>query len=227
MRKRVDNVFICRGFSLLEVMVSMLLLAMLMTMIFSISKSCLGVSRDVREVQNESAKQEALIHFFRDHFLNLPGNARLDLQVEDTATHYLSNLVVEGVPTAFSFGSRPMTAEAVEFVTVLRRDKFLDIVMRYYDEPLLDPTGKRKEGLKPSRELTLYEKVLTFEWEALDGRVLEWQYDWTVPTRQPFQLKLKMKFTPQDVLQEQVFFIPPKENPETFVNRSISASGSP
>jgi prepilin-type N-terminal cleavage/methylation domain-containing protein len=212
------------GFTLLELVLAMLLLAMIIGMVFGTARTSLQLGVNVIKSQNEEMLHQAFFDLLSGRFLSMPGNARLELTSEDTGTHHLSELTLQNVPMSFTWGGQERIAKAVQLVTVKRRSNFLDIVLRYYEEEVLEDAesnfGSNVVAPQPFAEIVLLEDVRFFEWRVLDGRSMEWYYDWDLPGRLPLQAELVLAFGATGPEMRHVFWIPPRQNP-TVVNRQM------
>jgi len=72
----------------------------------------------------------------------------------------------------------------------------------------------------------LLEDVAFFEWRVLDGRSMEWQYDWEVAGRMPLQLELTMAIGAKGEEIRQIFWLPPKQNPEVIMRQMMQSGGN-
>ncbi|NJR43688.1 MAG: hypothetical protein HC767_14590, partial [Akkermansiaceae bacterium] len=114
-----------------------------------------------------------------------------------------------------------------------RRSGFLDIVLRYYENEILEGseanTGESRTvgEEKPFAEIVLLTDVAYFEWKVLDGRSMEWLYDWDQQSRLPLQLELTMKIGKEGEEIRQIFWIPAKVNPEQIVSQQGQATDPP
>jgi type II secretory pathway pseudopilin PulG len=212
------------GFTLLELVLAMLLLTMIVGMVFGTARTSLQLGVSVVETQNEAMLQQAFFDLLAGRFSSMPGNARLDLTSEDSGTHHLSELTLQNVPMSFTWGGQDRIAKAVQLATVKRRSNYLDIVLRYYEEEIIeDPEstmGSNVVAPEPFAEIVLLEDIRFFEWRALDGRSMEWYYDWDLPGRLPLQVELVLAFGATGPEMRHVFWIPPRQNP-TVVNRQM------
>jgi len=216
------------GFTLLELVLALLLISLLVGMVFATARSSLVLGNAVVKTQNEEMLHQAFFELLKNRFASLPGNTRLDLAVTDGASHYLADLTLQDVPISFTWGGEERTAKAIQLSTVLRRSGFLDIVLRYYENEIIDPESADSGGSgfassaaaeKPFAEITLLTDVRFFEWQALDSRTMEYQYDWDLPGRLPLQLELVCAFGAEGDPIRQVFWIPPRQNPEVFMRQ--------
>jgi prepilin-type N-terminal cleavage/methylation domain-containing protein len=212
-----------RGFTLLEMVVAIGLLAVISTMIFRIARSSLALATSIVDSQNQEMERQAFFDLLGRRFSSLPGNARIELVSTDSGSHYLSDLTLQNVPMAFTWGGEERIAKAVQLSTVKRRSGFLDIVLRYYDEEILEGSetvaGTSMANPQPYAEIVLLTDVAYFEWRALDERMMRWEYDWQTPGRLPRQLELVMSIGAQGEEMRHIFWIPPKQNPEAVMRQ--------
>ena len=168
-----------KGFTLLEVVVALGMVGMLIGMIFRMSSASVELSKSVVDAQNETMERNAFFSLLKNHFEQIPGNAVIQLETYDSRAagveRNLFDLTFQNVPMSFNWGEIPMTAEAVQLSTVLQRDGFVDVVLRFYDEEILgdsDSTGSN-EDVDPVAEIVLIEDMWLCDCEVVDGRTLE------------------------------------------------------
>jgi prepilin-type N-terminal cleavage/methylation domain-containing protein len=219
------------GFTLLELVMAMLLMTILIGMVFGIAHTSLALGNTVVKSQNEEMLHQAFFELLSRRFSALPGNTRFDLQVQDTSGQYLSDLTLQNVPLCFTWGGQPRIAKAVQLSTVRRRSGFLAIVLRYYEDEILEGsdalnTSTSQLDNKPFAEIELLDDVAYFEWRVLDGRLMEWQYDWEIQGRLPLQLELTLAFGAQGEEMRHIFWISPKQNPEVVLRQILQSGGN-
>jgi hypothetical protein len=218
------------GFTLLEVVISVFLLTVIIGMVFGISRSSLMLGKSIVETQNQEMENQAFFELLGQRFSALPGNTRFNMKVEDSGNHYLSDLTLQNVPMSFTWGGQERIAKAVQISTVKKRSGFLDIVLRYYENEILEDSastfGSNALSKEPFAEIILLENVAYFEWRLLDGRIMEWQYDWDIQGRLPLQIELTMAVGAKGGEMRHVFWLPPKQNPDV-VMRQIGQGGNP
>ena len=220
------------GFTLLELVVAIGLMAIVAGMVFGIAKSSLSLGNRIVETQNEEMEHQAFFDLLGRRFSSLPGNTRMELLSSDTGTHYLSDLTLQNVPLAFTWGGEDRVAKAVRLSTVKRRSGFLDIVLSYYEMEILEGSESQfgefsLKDVKPFAEIVLLTDVAYFEWRALDGRTMAWQYDWEVAGRLPLQMELVMAIGAKGEEMRHVFWIPAKQNPEAVMRQfQMGGAGS-
>ena len=218
------------GFTLLELVIALALLTMLIGMVFGTARTSLALGNTIVKTQNEEMLHQAFFELLNQRFTALPGNTRFDLKSTDSGSHYISDLTLQNVPLSFTWGGQARIAKAVQLSTVKRRSGYLDIVLRYYENEILKDsaaTFKTSAGdEKPMAEIVLLEDVAYFEWRVLDGRSMEWQFDWDIQGRLPLQVELTMAIGAKGEEIRQIFWVPPKANPEVEMRTMMQNAAS-
>lgn len=214
-----------RGVLLLEAVLALAIAGMLLVSIMWIVDGALDMSNGMAEDGRQHMTQEAFLTFLDRNFNQLPGNAEIELERRETGTHWLSDLTFQNVPTSFSWSGQAISAEAVQISTVPSRTGDLDIVLRYYEEAILDDSDSTANlQAEPVAQITLLQDVYWFEWYARDGRSLDYTEIWDVRGRLPVQLELRVKFDENSEEIVHHFWIPPKLNPETVMRSQRRAA---
>lgn len=223
-----------RAFTLLELVIALLLVALLSGMIFTTAHSSLVLGNSVVKTQNEEMLHQAFFDFMENSLSALPGNTRLELTRSDSGSQHLSDLTLQNVPLSFTWGGEERTAKAIRLSTVKRRSGYLDIVMSYYENEIIAEAAGTEGGSnpastasdeKPFAEIVLLSDVAYFEWHALDGRSMEFEEEWDLPGRLPLQMELVCAFGADGGEIRHVFWIPPRQNPEVFMRQLQQGGG--
>ena len=219
-----------RGMLLLEAVLALAIAGTLLVTIMWIVDGALEMSNVMADDGREQMTEEALINFLGRNFSQLPGNAEIELVLNETGSHYLSDLTFQNVPTSFSWSGQAISAEAVQISTVPTRSGYLDIVLRYYEEAILDDSDSTANvNAEPVAEIVLLRDVVWFEWWARDGRAVNdenqgYAQTWDVRGRLPVQMELRVKFDESSDEIVHHFWIPPKLNPETIMRSQQRAA---
>lgn len=225
------------GFTLLELVIAIAIMGLLVGMVMKTSNAALTVGSTVVKTQGEEMLNQAFIELLDKRLTSLPGNTRFDVKVEDNGSQYLSTITLQKVPMSFTWGNQERIAKAVTLSTVRRRTGFLDIVLSYYENEILDDTSTTNTGAgannsmllskEPFAEIVLLEDVRYFEWKFLDGTNLEWRYDWDLQGRLPLQMELIYTVGVDNPEIRQVFWLPPKQNPEILIREMMQNRPEP
>jgi prepilin-type N-terminal cleavage/methylation domain-containing protein len=214
-----------KGFTLFELVVALAIGGMVITSIFKIADGAVQSTTTMMEFQDEDITRDAFFSFLRDHFDNLPGNAVVNLINTSNSEPFLSEMTFQNTPVSFNWGGVPISAQATRFITVPTLTNGVDIVLEYYDVPILDSDeGPAERGIEPIASVTLLSDVRLFEWNVLDIRNYEnterdeWPYEWDQPRRRPGFIELTVVFENGEDPVKRLFWVPTKADPATTMS---------
>ncbi len=213
-----------KGFTLFELVLAIAIAAFVLTSIFKIADGSVRATSKMVDIQNEDITRDAFFSFLRNHFDSLPGNAVFNLVNTSNSEPFTSELTFQNTPVSFNWGGVPISAQATRLITVPTVSGGLDVVLEYYDVPILDSDEAPAErGIDPIATVTLLNDVRLFEWSVLDVRNYEsterdeWPYEWDQNTR-PSYVELSVVFENGDRRIKRLFWIPKKTNPRTTMS---------
>lgn len=221
MRRRIKN-YHRSGFTLIEVVIAVGMMAALILLCARLATANIQLAHGIQQQQSDNSMREGFFEMLKQHLCSLPGNARLELRYTKGAQPYEYTLVLQNVPLAFTWGGVERIAKAVEIAGVKRRDGFINVVMRYYENPIVSDEEQVADarGEKPFAEVILMENLRFFEWRALDARSMDWQLDWNLPGRMPLQLELVTAQGAYGEEMKQIFWIVPKMSPAVVIRNT-------
>jgi uncharacterized membrane protein YgcG len=207
------------GFTLIEVVIAMGLMLALVILCARLATANIQLANGINQQQSQNSMRESFFDMLKMQLTSLPGNTRMELRYTKGAQPYEYTLVLQNVPLAFTWGGVERIAKAVEICGVKRRDGFINVVMRYYENPLLSDAENIEDVQReePFAEVILMEDLRFFEWRALDGRTGDWQLDWDLQGRMPLQLELVTAQGAYGDEMKQIFWIVPKISPATVI----------
>lgn len=226
MRGSIDNNFSSRkGYLLLEVVLAMGLAAALLGGIFAIATGSMNLAEKVVDEGRYQTRREAFLNFLGRNFEQLPGNAVVNLVTRDSGQRFLPRLTIQNAPASFAFAGQAISAQAIVLTTVPVPSGGVNVVLEYYEQPLLDDEESlAQERQEPAGSIILYRDIWRFELRVLDNRTMEWISDWDIKGRLPLQLELNAVFEPGGEEVVHYFWIPPKANPVSLM-RGIGQQG--
>jgi len=98
------------GFSLIEVVIGMTILAMITASLFGIIKSSVKGASDIEKLQRENDQVNRFLEQCRLTLETMPASATVTLTATDQSTG-LQELKISGVPACFPFGANPISYE--------------------------------------------------------------------------------------------------------------------
>lgn len=214
------------GFTLLELVLAIGILGLLMGTIFRLASGTIQATAAVVDRQNEEITLDAFITLMKRHFEGLPGNTVMELYSEEVGTGiYTSEMIFQNTPTAFNWGGKAISAEATTLSVERGEGGLFDIVLHYYDVQILDDEEELAErSMEPIATITLISGLGYVDWLVLDGRTMEWTYDWSMAGRLPLQVELRMAMGLNGEEIRRVFWIPPKQNPVSRMRQLESSA---
>lgn len=202
------------GYLLLEIVIAMGLAAALLGGIFAIASGSMSLADKVVTEGRTHTRQEAFLNFLERNFEQLPGNAIVELQTRETSQRFLPTMTIQNAPASFSFAGQPISAQAIVLTTVPVPSGGVNVVLEYYEEPLIDDEESQGDDRQePAGSLILYRNIWYFELRVLDTRTMDWISDWDIRGRLPLQVEMTAVFEPGSDEVIHYFWIPPKANP--------------
>lgn len=210
------------GFTLIEVVIALGLMFALIVLSARLATANIQLANGISKQQSENSLRESFFEMMKMQLSSLPGNTRLEMITTKGAPPYEYTLVLQNVPMAFTWGGVERIAKAVEIVGVKRRDGFINVVMRYYENTILSDAETIADARKeePFAEILLMENLRFFEWRALNGQEMKWETEWDTQGRLPLQLELVTAQGANGDEMKQIFWIVPKVNPQTVIRES-------
>lgn len=106
-RPSTDNHRPPAGFTLIEVIIGLTILAMITGTLFAIIKGAVTGAADIERVQRENDSVNRFIELCRLTFQTMPSTGTLTLKITDQTDPPMQELTISGTPHAFGFGTSP------------------------------------------------------------------------------------------------------------------------
>ena len=92
-----------RGFTLLELVIAMTILALLSGMVFSIVRGSMKTAFDMQMIQKENDQVSRFIALCRQTFQRLPSTAIITIKTTQAGEPVMQELTISGAPETFAF----------------------------------------------------------------------------------------------------------------------------
>ena len=238
------------GFTLLEVIMALPLLALLSGMVFGILRVSLKTAVETQKMQLENDELNRFITLCRNMFQNLPSTATVKLKITETGTPPMQELTISGVPEAFSFGTNPLSyddsilglrpdlaaMEASEsserlFYAALSREDLIPTDPSGNNSPIASTNG---EGVAAPDDqgrywMPLLSGVTSMTWRAYKENEDIWEEEWSSSDLPPL-VELNLQLRGRSLPLRAVFALPKTKltaaNPALAPKTSTSSSSS-
>jgi prepilin-type N-terminal cleavage/methylation domain-containing protein len=245
-----------RGFTLLEMILGLTLLALFSVAVTSIMSATLRTTFLARNSQMETDQVNRFVLLCRHTFQNLPSTAILSLKIIETGTPIQQELTISGVPETFAFGTNPMSykdsilglrpdLEATEDTANAMGERIYNIALSREDIIPHDPTQANVissaigEGLAAPDDqgrvwMPLLASVTSLTWRFLDTQDdTLWKEEWD-STDLPPLVEMNLLLKGRTLPIRTVFALPttklaganPSLAPKTSTQGSSSGSNS-
>jgi len=199
------------GFTLIEVLVSMLVFFILAGGIFGAIKAATTASTEITLSQLAASRMDAFQRFGRNVFVNLPAGATIDLRIKQWAGKGdVVQLLIAPSPEVAHFGGRTARADGVAIGAIPDGSGAYRISMASYD-PELPPDAIDGE-LQEARWIPLLPDVTTLRWRFLQGVGAQLEETWDAGRGRPALVNLEVTRNKTE-RSEMQFWIPPLLNP--------------
>lgn len=163
------------GFTLLEMALTMLIVAILMTAIFAVVGGTTQLADSMERGQDRDGQRHAFSQFCERTFRALPGNGLVRLRVKQSGNHYLSELALKNAPSVFSgVGGGAVTILSTEE----QADGYVRVVLTSLTEEEATDADNGKLDPTKSPRIVLLENVAKCEWKIYEPRSQQWVTLW-------------------------------------------------
>lgn len=194
------------AFTLLEVILAMSIVAIISSVIFSVTTSSMSLSQSIVATQAESRHQAAFNAYLTQLFSNLPPEAKITLEENDFQSWTLK---IENPETAFPAQGRQHIAKVLRLRGKTDRDGLL-----YLELSASNQLENEAYELPPvTFETDLVRSLSNIRWEIFDQTRGQWSVDWVESMGRPSQIKFFYSYPGIDEEYSRYFWIPNKKNP--------------
>ena len=212
-----------KGFTLIEVVLGLALMALLIGGVFAVARGSLQVASEVTENQQYSMKIHSYLELLRRTCEDMPGNGQILLRPMDSRG-YESDVAFVEYPLAFSWSGIPAGSHAVVLRTTRGPQGWLESRVYYLTEEQADEYLNSERLDESASQLLLMDQMKMLQWRVYDQRNEEWVTEWEEKTSRPSLVELNVQFLDGSNPIAVVFWIPTVVNPEQIA-RSLNTGG--
>lgn len=162
------------GFTLLEMVLAMVLLALLSGALFKLVQASFEATASLQQNQTEDENIYAFIDLCRNTFSTLPARASIHTAVDQSDGNALPQLIIDNAP-AFSWGDN----EYVNGTTILSARPQSDGFFSLSETHQAASTTANQNPLLNQDWLPLLTGLRQISWRFFDSRSQTWQDDWS------------------------------------------------
>lgn len=207
----------CGGFTLLEVILSMGILALLAASIYAIASSSIGASRTAMEQQLTLRRLDAFLRVTRSAFLNLPSQGTVSLEMSRGKGGDPEARLILGKVQGL-FGMPSLGGGSLVLAAKPRPDGTRTISMIRVPSNLGD---NELEKVISSSGIPLLPKVRKPRWSFFQEGV--WKEEWPKGNPRPTLVRLQLEIDEIPEPVEALFFVPPVVPPPAATQPEQSA----
>ncbi|MEO1858084.1 MAG: prepilin-type N-terminal cleavage/methylation domain-containing protein, partial [Rubritalea sp.] len=195
------------GFTLLETILAMSILAVMMSVIFSITTSSVSLGRGIVSIQSNSRHQAALYDYLTQLFANLPSDAKFTLEQNNQD---FQTLTIENPNTEFPAQGRQNLAKQLWIAIGTDRDGLANLNLETSDQ--IEEEASNHEPIYFQTELV--RSLTNIRWEFYSTNRNEWSPEWAPSMGRPSQIKLFYSYPEHEDEHMHYFWIPKRTEPQ-------------
>jgi len=192
---------------------AMVLAMMLLVGIFAVATGTTQITDEISKFQSRETQKQAFTQLCRRTLKGLGAEAQLQLDtVSGRRGGYLSKLIIDRDPLAFSFSAMPPGASRVVLYSQSMAGGDLAVWLKYLNQEEVEAMDNGEwKGL--GTDLRLLGNVSAFEWRFFNRVTGEWSNVWEPGAERPSLVDLSLGVDQETPLRH-VFWIPKYEQAE-------------
>lgn len=196
------------GFTLLEVILSIGIMALLIGSVFTITNASAMLSQSVVVNQTQHRHKVAFESYLERIFINLPYDAQITLTEEDSA---LQNLTIQNPSTFFPSLQNDYFATLFAVTATKNSEDLIDATASWQSLITEDTEETTTEiSTEYQQSITLISNLTSLQWEIYSATDDTWYTAWTVDQGQPTHVRLTYSHLSNEDLETITFWIPPR-----------------
>lgn len=197
-----------KGFTLLEVILSIGIMALLIGSVFTITNASAMLSQSVVINQTQHRHKVALESYLERIFINLPYDAQITLTEEDSAPQ---TLTIQNPGTFFPSLQNDYFATLFAVTTTKNDQDLIDVTASWQSLTTEDTEETTTEiATEYQQSITLISNLTSLQWEIYSTTDDTWYTTWSVDQGQPTHVRLTYSHLSNEVIETITFWIPPR-----------------
>ena len=211
------------GFSLLEVMLSLVLLMLLAGGLFGLVDACLQATYDMRWVELRRQETVGLIDLCRRSFAALPARATVELRARQEEGEYFPELVLRDASGCMAWSDEDYGANTVVLGVRPELGGLVNLSVLRLNED--ETTEHYRDPDQEELWLALLSDLHEVRWEFYEQRSDRWTEEWTEGMGRPTLIRLCLLLAGEDEEIGTTFWLPPVKESSTTSTSSGSSGG--
>ena len=196
----------CKGFSLIEVVISMFILALLSGSVYAIVTSCMGASQTTMTQQLTLRRLDAFLRVTREAFLNLPPEGAVSLAIGHSQGGDAEQELVIDKPQEI-FGLPSLAGGTLILAAKPNSDGTRTMTLLKIPPNV---TEQQRKDAMAARGIPLLPKLLKPHWTFKDATPNgDWKEEYPAGSPRPLLVRLQMQISDLPEPIEAVFYVPP------------------
>ena len=228
-RRKVSPLKYLKAFTLLEVILSMAIMALLAASVYAITSSSITAARTAMDQQLVLRRLDAFLRITRNAFLNLPGQGTIALEMgKEKGVAAEPRLILGKVQGLFGMPS--LGGASLMLAAKARSDGTRTICMVRIPTRLCD---RDLEAAMNAPGMPLLPKIRKPRWSFMAGAngdgAAAWKEEWPSGSPRPLLVRLQLEIDEIPYPIEAIFYVPPISAPQVApsATQSPQASASP
>jgi prepilin-type N-terminal cleavage/methylation domain-containing protein len=215
---------VSKGFTLLEVVISMFILAILAGAVYAVVSSSISASETAMTQQLILRRLDAFLRVTRDAFLNLPATGTVTLEIGKSTDGSTEQRLVIAKPQGI-FGLPSLAGGSLVLVARARADGTRTMTMLTIPAKVTD--RERADALA-AHGIPLLPKILKPRWSFKTSPQDE-QWKLELPTGSPRPILIRLQFEINDLPNpvDTVFYLPPVSLPPPTSDEAATNAPAP
>jgi general secretion pathway protein J len=192
-----------KGFTLLELILAMGILAILVSALFVMINTSMRAARALEVDQLREQEVTGFIDLCQQSFRTLPSEAIIQGEVREDRGNFVKAIILQDASTAFNWGDPSVGGGQTILMPKRQNDGSFSVTVN----------TESGDNNKNSRSLNLIKNVQDLKWRFFDPRAGSWSEEWRDPAFRPSLIEMTLSLPEAEKPTKFTFWIPPLTKP--------------